>query len=34
MGRAARALLDAQFSRAQALASWRRLIDELAPVVA
>jgi colanic acid biosynthesis glycosyl transferase WcaI len=34
MGKAARALLDAQFSRAQALASWRRLIDELAPVVA
>jgi colanic acid biosynthesis glycosyl transferase WcaI len=31
MGKAARALLDAQFTRARALASWKRLIDELAP---
>jgi colanic acid biosynthesis glycosyl transferase WcaI len=33
MGKAARALLDAQFSRARALESWQRLIDELAPTV-
>jgi colanic acid biosynthesis glycosyl transferase WcaI len=31
MGKAARALLDAQFTRARALDNWRRLIDELAP---
>jgi glycosyltransferase involved in cell wall biosynthesis len=31
MGKAARALLDAQFTRARALDSWRRLMDELAP---
>ncbi len=30
MGKAARALLDARFSRARALESWRRLIGELA----
>jgi colanic acid biosynthesis glycosyl transferase WcaI len=29
MGKAARALLDARFSRAQALSSWRRLLDDL-----
>jgi colanic acid biosynthesis glycosyl transferase WcaI len=34
MGKAARALLDAQFSRARALESWRKLIGELAPTVA
>jgi colanic acid biosynthesis glycosyl transferase WcaI len=33
MGKAARALLDAQFSRVRALESWRRLIGELAPLV-
>jgi colanic acid biosynthesis glycosyl transferase WcaI len=33
MGKAARALLDARFSRARALAGWRRLVDELAPTV-
>lgn len=34
MGKAARALLDARFSRAQALESWRRLVGELASTVA
>jgi glycosyltransferase involved in cell wall biosynthesis len=34
MGKAARALLDAQFSRARALESWRQLIGELASTVA